>query len=237
MNLPALLFATALASPQLRPPPEGFTDLATIDGLRFDLPYARRDNFTGHPLPGYGVGGAWLLDAPAQALARVQADLAADGLGLVVFDAYRPARATRAMVAWAWRSGNSRLVTAGYISPTSYHNRGMAIDLGLVDLATGATVDMGSPFDDLSPASHTAKATGTAATNRQRLVTAMAKHGWRNYWREWWHFSWPAAGQPARRDVPYACFEADESVWTDPTGWEQPGWRVPDTWGTGPCLP
>lgn len=218
--------------------PEGWVDLVVlIPDLRTDIAYHTEQNFTGAPLPGYGVAGAWLLDAPGRALAAVQDDLRAQGYGLIVYDAYRPRRATEAMVAWAWRSGNERLVKSGYISPTSFHNRGMAIDLSLVRLSDGQPVDMGTPFDDLSPASNTASASGEALANRMRLKAAMERHGWRNYWREWWHFSWPAAGMPDRRDVPYACYEVDEGAWSAPDGWDRPGWRLPDQWGTAPCAP
>lgn len=219
-----------------RAPPTGWVDLeVVVTDLRVDARYHMDDNFTGRQLPGYGVAGAWLLEAPGMALARVQAELLGQGYSLYVYDAYRPRRATDAMVAWAYRSGNAQLVTQGYISPTSFHNRGMAIDLGLVRLADGEVVDMGSAFDDLSPASHTANATGDAAVMRKLLKTAMEHHGWKNYWREWWHFSWPAAGMPERRDVPYACFEVDEGQWVAPQGWERAGWVQPQSWGTAPC--
>jgi len=231
--------ALALAAPGdvLRDPPDGWRDLAAlIPDIALDLRYHTDANFTGRQLPGYGAAGAWLLDGPAQALALVQQDLQLQGYKLVIYDAYRPKRATDAMVAWAYRSGHANFVTQGYISPVSFHNRGMAIDLSLVRL-DGSTVDMGSEFDDLSPASHTAEAKGEALANRMLLKAAMEKHGWKNYWREWWHFSWPRAGTPERRDVPYACFELDELDWQAPVGWDKPGWIQPDDWGTAPCVP
>jgi D-alanyl-D-alanine dipeptidase len=219
-------------------PPPGWTDLAdTLRHARFDLAYHGDANFTGRQLPGYGAPGAWLLQGPAEALAAVEADLATRGLGLVVFDAYRPRRATEAMVAWAYRAGQPQLVLGGYISPTSFHNRGMAVDVGLYRLEDGEAVDMGTAFDDLTPASHTANATGEALQHRQTLVAAMRARGWRNYHREWWHFSWPRAGEPPRRDLPYACYEPPEGAWAPPPRWDRPGWIQPDTWGTAPCDP
>lgn len=237
-----LLSSTLAAEPDVaalqRPPPPGWVDLLVLmPELHTDIVYFTEQNFTGAQLPGYGVPGAWLLEGPAQALARVEVDLRQRGYGLLVYDAYRPRRATEAMVAWAWRSGNERLVKAGYISPTSFHNRGMAIDLSVVRLSDGRPLDMGTAFDDLSTASHTANATGEPLANRLLLKEAMERHGWRNYWREWWHFSWPAAGMPERRDVPYACYELDEEDWVAPAGWDRPGWRQPDLWGTAPCFP
>jgi len=218
--------------PDLRhAPPTGFVDLTeAIPGIVLSIGYHRPDNFTGAPLPGYGVPGAWLHEVPAAALAKVQSDLAKDGYGLVIFDAYRPARATAAMVAWAKRTGQMGLIEGGYISSKSEHNRGTAVDLGLVTLADGALVDMGTPWDTLSEASHTSNATGGALAQRLRLKAAMARHGWRNYWREWWHFGFTLDPKPERRDVPYACFERDEGAFTAPAGWDKPGWTPPSTW-------
>ena len=42
-----------------------------------EMRYAAADNFTGRPLPGYGAGECVLRRDAAQALARVQAALAA----------------------------------------------------------------------------------------------------------------------------------------------------------------
>jgi D-alanyl-D-alanine dipeptidase len=222
-----------------RPPPSGWVDLRqAVPGLRVEARYHVADNFTGAPLPGYGAPGAWLLDIPAKALARVQADLAAEGLGLLVYDAYRPLRGTLAMVAWAHRTDQVHLLDDGYIARRSGHNRGNTIDLTLVDLTTGQPLDMGTPWDTLTEASHTRNATGPALENRNRLVTAMRRHGWTNYSKEWWHFSYALEGELAHRDVPYGCFEPAEGAWTEPAGWREPGWTAPVAWpSSGACTP
>ena len=62
-----------------------------------DMRYATANNFTGAPLPGYLANRAYLRREAAAALARVQSNLRQRGLGLKIFDAYRPARATQAM--------------------------------------------------------------------------------------------------------------------------------------------
>jgi D-alanyl-D-alanine dipeptidase len=170
--------------------------------IRVEARYAGSDNFTGAPLPGYEATRAWLRRDAAAALARVQHQLAADGLGLLVFDGYRPIRATLGMVDWATRTGQLHFVDDGYIARRSRHNLGAAVDLTLVQLETGRPLDMGTPFDTFSEAAHTANAAGIVAANRARLVGAMEAAGFQNYDQEWWHFSWPlAAGAPAF-DVP-----------------------------------
>jgi D-alanyl-D-alanine dipeptidase len=211
----ALLVRVALAGdPDENPPPEGWVDLDTIPGVRFDVRYHTADNFTGAPLPGYGVAAAWLRKAPAEALARVQTRLAAQGLALKVYDAYRPRRGSQAMVAWAERTGQIHLVNDGYIARVSGHNRGHTIDLSVVDAATGVELDMGTPWDTLSEASHTRNATGAALEHRLVLKAAMEAEGFQAYWKEWWHFSYTPEGNPPTRDVPYACWEPPEGKWT-----------------------
>lgn len=165
-----------------------------------DMRYRGTDNFTGAPLPGYEANRAFLHREAAAAFARVQQALAADGLSLKVYDAYRPVRATLAMVAWTQRMGRESLVRDGYISDRSRHNLGVAIDCTLVERATGRELDMGTPFDTFSSAAHTANATGTAATNRARLVAAMSREGFANYEQEWWHYSYTVSA-PRRFDL------------------------------------
>lgn len=190
-------------SAQPSPTPDGFTDLAKLPGLRVEARYATANNFTGAPLPGYEVGGAWLLDGPAEALGRVQRRLEADGYGLLVYDAYRPLRATKAMVDWAHRTDQVHLLNDGYIARRSNHNRGNTVDLTLVHLSSGEPLDMGTPWDTLDERAHTRNAQGEVAANRQRLVAAMRAEGFKNYWKEWWHFSHGEGADAPHRDVPY----------------------------------
>lgn len=169
-----------------------------------DIRYATSNNFTSAPLPGYEEPRALLRPAAAAALSRVAARLAQSGLGLKVWDAYRPRRASEAMVEWARRTGNEWVIEQGYVAPESGHNRGSTIDLTLVRLDSGEELDMGTPYDHFTEAAHTANASGLVLQNRMRLVEAMKAEGWENYPLEWWHFSRPADG--GFMDVPLACF-------------------------------
>jgi D-alanyl-D-alanine dipeptidase len=178
------------------------TDLRSLDStIAVEMRYATVNNFTGAPLPGYLANRAYLRREAAAALTRVQQNLRARGLGIKVFDAYRPVRATLAMVDWTERVNRPDLLKDGYIASRSRHNLGLAIDLTLVDLATGRELEMGTPFDTFSAAAHTANATGEAATNRQTLKSAMEREGFVNYAQEWWHFSFNVPN-PLRFDRP-----------------------------------
>jgi len=166
-----------------------------------DARYAGTGNFTGAVLPGYHANKALLRREAAKALARVQHRLASEGLGLKVFDGYRPVRATLAMADWARRTGQAQLLREGYIAVHSKHNLGIAVDLTLVNRVTGLELNMGTPFDTFSASAHTANAEGRVRVYRMTLVRAMEAEGFKNYEREWWHFAFPIA-EPVAFDLP-----------------------------------
>ena len=146
----ALLAALLLAAPaharEMLPP--GFVYLRDVDSsIVQDMRYATADNFTGRPLPGYGAAECVLRREAAEALRRVQADLARENLGLKVYDCYRPTRAVRAMEAWAHDGNDSEatrrfypalhkrnLFALGYIAAQSKHSTGTTVDLTLIRL-------------------------------------------------------------------------------------------------------
>jgi D-alanyl-D-alanine dipeptidase len=150
----ALLAALLLAAPayarDMLPP--GFVYLRDVDSsIVQDMRYATADNFTGRPLPGYGAAECVLRRETAEALRRVQADLARENLGLKVYDCYRPTRAVRAMEAWAHDGNDSEatrrfypalhkrnLFALGYIAAQSKHSTGTTVDLTLVRLPAAA---------------------------------------------------------------------------------------------------
>jgi D-alanyl-D-alanine dipeptidase len=172
-------------------------------GIRVELAYLTRHNFTGRRLPGYCREWALLRDPAARDLARAQRYLRRRGLGLLIRDAYRPARASRAMVRWARHSGRGDLVGT-YIARHSRHNTGSAVDLTLVRAADGRRLRMGSRFDELSARANTLHASGRALRNRLVLEGAMERFGFSGYWREWWHFEHRIAG-PRYLDVTLGC--------------------------------
>ena len=136
--------AGSACAAQTRPPT--MVALRNINSsIRQDMRYAGPDNFTGRPLPGYRRRECYLQRAAALALKRVQADLAAQGLSLKVYDCYRPTRAVAGMARWAatcmrrrTRAGSIRRSTRRICSrlatsPShSAHSRGVAVDLTIV---------------------------------------------------------------------------------------------------------
>jgi D-alanyl-D-alanine dipeptidase len=180
-------------------------DVTKLDPtIRTEIRYATENNFTGRRLPGYDVPLALLRPGAAEALARVNRQLAGQGLALKVFDGYRPIRATQAMVTWAHRTGNAWVLRQGYVASRSGHNRGATVDLTVVRLSDGGELDMGTPYDTFSEDAHTANATGQVRANRAILLRAMEAEGWVNYEKEWWHFRLP--GEHSALDYPLGCY-------------------------------
>lgn len=171
-------------------------------GIRVETRYATTNNFTGAPLPGYSGNKAYLRKEAVAALGRVQRRLATGGMGLKVFDGYRPVKATLGMVEWAKRTNQVHFITDGYIASRSRHNLGLAVDLTLVDLSMGGReVDMGTPYDTFAKEAHWAEATGRTMRYRQLLRTMMEKEGFKQYDMEWWHYSFEVSGEPVAFDV------------------------------------
>jgi D-alanyl-D-alanine dipeptidase len=188
--------------------PGGLVDVHRhAPGVKVDLAYRTSHNLTGHRLPGYCRNVALMLDPAARDLARVQRYLRRRGLGLLIRDAYRPARASRALVRWAQRSGREDLVGT-YIARRSRHNTGSAVDLTLVRKSDGRRLSMGSRFDELSARANTLHARGRALHNRLVLKSAMERFGFANYWREWWHYEHRIQGS-RYLDVTLGCGRGD----------------------------
>lgn len=203
--LPALLLSgtsvDAQTNPSARPP--AFVDAATvIPELVVDMRYFGANNFVGTRVDGYEAPVCVLTQQAATALAAVQRDLKARGLGLKVFDCYRPARGVRHFVRWARDGDNStkaeyyphvakgNLFREGYIASRSGHSRGSTVDLTLVKMPGGDALDMGTPFDFLSPQSGmNGKVSAEARANRKTLADAMRARGFIPYDKEWWHFT------------------------------------------------
>jgi D-alanyl-D-alanine dipeptidase len=155
-------------------------------GIRVELSYRTKHNITGQRLLGYCEDWGLMHKPAAFNLGQVQRYLRRRGLGLLILDAYRPLRATLALVRWAERSGRGDLVGT-YIARRSRHNTGSAVDITLVRLRDGRRLRMGG-FDELGPGANTYNASGRILRNRLSLKSAMERFGFSGYWREWWHF-------------------------------------------------
>lgn len=147
--------------------PEGFLYAEeVIPSIQQELRYFGNNNFVGRPIHGYRANRIILTKSAASALKAVQEELGIFGLGLLVFDAYRPQQAVNDFVNWAKdledikgkseyypNVNKSDLFKEGYIAERSGHTRGSTVDLTLVSLIEGQPLDMGSNFDFFGPQS------------------------------------------------------------------------------------
>lgn len=184
---------------------KGFVDLGlVIPGLQWDAKYATNDNFTGRPVDGYRANRVVGTVELAEALARALALARNRGYGLLIWDAYRPARAVRDFLRWAEEPEDFRtkarhypniekaqMLPLGYVAEKSGHCRGSAVDLTLIELSTGLAADMGGIFDLMDPVSHHGAQgiSEEAQQNRALLRDILIACGFNDYRYEWWHYA------------------------------------------------
>lgn len=184
--------------------PEGFCYLHDyLPKIVVDLKYATADNFTGEVVEGYYANEAIMTIEAAKALQEVQGELNGLGLGLKIFDAYRPHKACQFFKRWAFNGSDDLALKQrfypliqkqdlmqGYIAEFSKHSRGSTIDLTIITLDFGEELDMGTEFDFFGEESYTMnpKMPKKVLYNRELLVKVMDRFGFNNYSKEWWHY-------------------------------------------------
>jgi len=174
----------------------GFRALSTLPPLvRHELRYATTNNFAGRNLYG-SLDCAWLRAEAAAGLEAAATWLTAQrpGWTLLVLDALRPQRVQEAI--WRDVAGTAMAPYFAPPEPGSMHSFGMAVDVTLVD-PHGREADMGTGFDEMTPASHPALhadhlaqgvLTAGQVQDRHWLLRAMQQGGFRGIDTEWWHF-------------------------------------------------
>ncbi|MCE1198503.1 MAG: M15 family metallopeptidase [Marinilabiliales bacterium] len=154
-----------------------------VDHLCVEVRYATENNFTHQRV--YPSARVFARLPVARALQAIQAELKQKGLGIKVFDAYRPYAISLKFFAICPD-------TTFVASPRtgSRHNRGCAIDLTLVDLKQGVELEMPTPFDDFTQkAAHGYTGlTERQIRNRELLKSIMMAHGFEPLASEWWHY-------------------------------------------------
>lgn len=193
LAVPSALAAAAVAAPTSTAAPPGLR--CAGDGLvpllaleprpLLELRYASPYNFLGATL--YPQLDPQLRCPVALALQLVQRDLAREGLGLKVWDAYRPLAVQQRM----WDAIRDPRYVSDPAVNAGRHTRGTAVDVTLVD-RRGNELPMPTDFDDFSEAAHVDAPgiTPERARNARRLRMAMERRGFRAFPTEWWHFDW-----------------------------------------------
>ena len=170
-----------------------------IPAIILDLKYAGKNNFMHarlYPL----IRTTYLREKAAMQLDSVQQVLKSKGLGIKIYDAYRPYSVTEQM----WQLVQDDRYTADP-KKGSGHNRGVAIDLTLVDLKSKKEVEMGTGFDNFSDTAHHdfKQLPEVVLQNRLLLKSIMEQFGFKALDTEWWHYSLPNAREYELLDISF----------------------------------
>jgi zinc D-Ala-D-Ala dipeptidase len=169
-----------------------------IPGLVLDIRYATTNNFTAEQI--YQLPKAFARKPVAEALLKIQQALQTDGLGLKIYDAYRPYAAT---VKFYEVYHDTTYVASPYRG--SRHNRGCAVDLTLIHLETGEELKMPTPYDSFEEMAHAdyPLQDEVALRNRELLKAVMREHGFKVYASEWWHYDFIGWENFELLDIPF----------------------------------
>ncbi len=181
--------------------PDDLVDIMELDStIVVELKYATEDNFLQDTL--YSANICLLRRAVAERLVKAHQSLRQKGMGLKIWDGYRPLSVQRKM--WG------KMPDARYVANPqrgSNHNRGAAVDVTLVDL-NGNEVEMPTEFDDFSrrAGSDYPYVSEQAKKNRTILQDVMRAQGFKTISSEWWHFNDKNCRKYAVLDVPLEKF-------------------------------
>lgn len=168
-----------------------WTDLSIIQrDVILDLRYATENNFLGEVL--YDCPRCLLRPEVALALQRVHWDLQEKGLGIKVFDCYRPQFVQEKM--WEIKPDPNYVANP---RKGSMHTRGLAVDVTLVD-SDGEELNMGTDFDHFGVEAHVdyLQHPDEVLENRTLLRETMENYSFKGIRTEWWHFSMRGLSYP-----------------------------------------
>ena len=128
--------------------PDSFVHIEeVIPDAILDIRYFGKHNFLGTRVDGYLAPTCILTREAAQALAKVQKDLAPFSMTIKIYDCYRPQQAVDHFVRWAKDIDDTKtkkefyptvdkknLFRDGYVADRSSHSRGSTVDLTIVPL-------------------------------------------------------------------------------------------------------
>jgi len=171
-----------------------------IPSIKLDIRYATTNNFSGVAV--YKQAKAFARRPVVDALEEIQLALNKQGLGLKIFDAYRPYAVT--VKFWKVTPIDKKEFVANP-KTGSRHNRGCAIDLTIINLQTGKELDMPTPYDSfVAAASPTFEdVTPLQKQNRNLLINIMENHGFKVIKNEWWHYDFKGWDKFPLMDIPF----------------------------------
>lgn len=192
MASPTFLAATRLDTADL-------VNIQTINArIEVQMVYATKDNFTGQviyelPLCYVHKNVALALNKAQQKLESLKSPEHPKGLRLKIWDGYRPLPAQELMWHACAHQYPDEKEREKYVSNPKQggrHTRGTAVDVTLVDIATGKELAMPTGFDDFTPKAWRTYEDLPEAVKRNRklLEDVMHAFNFKGVQCEWWHF-------------------------------------------------
>ena len=169
-----------------------------IPNIKLDIRYATKNNFMKQVM--YGQSRAFARRPVVESLKNVQAELNKQGLGLKIFDGYRPYTIT---VAFYKKASDKNFVANP--NQGSKHNRGCAVDLTIINLKTGKEIPMPTPYDSFSAAAaaNYPNVSVEVKKNRDFFIAIMKKYKLNVLENEWWHYDFQGWQNYALMDIPF----------------------------------
>lgn len=169
-----------------------------IPNITLDIRYATKNNFMQQIM--YKQARAFARRPVVEALKMIQKELNKKGLGLKIFDGYRPYAIT---VEFYKKASDKNFVANP--AKGSKHNRGCAVDLTLINLKTGKELPMPTPYDSFSAAAaaNYEPVSPVQRKNRNLLISTMAKYGLKVLENEWWHYDFVGWKNYQLMDIPF----------------------------------
>lgn len=156
-----------------------------IPTARVELPYGTVNNFTGCRI--YDFTDAFLRYGTVKKLMQVSEELAGQGIGLIVWDGFRPVSAQAKL----WEICPDPAYVSHPVTGKRAHCRGNAVDVSLYDLETGEDLPVPTGYDNFTAYADRdySDCSAAAAANALLLEQTMEKYGFTPYFAEWWHFT------------------------------------------------
>jgi len=191
-------FNQYLASVKMNPDDELIEIKRAVPSIKLDIRYATKNNFMQQVM--YKQARAFARKPVIEALKKVQAELKKMGLGLKIFDGYRPYAIT---VAFYNKASDKNFVANP--SKGSKHNRGCAVDLTIINLKTGKELAMPTPYDSFAKeaAANYENLSPAVKKNRDLLISTMRKYGMNVLDNEWWHYDFKDWQNYDIMDIPF----------------------------------
>ena len=156
-----------------------------IPTARVELAYATVNNFTGCRI--YDFTDAYLRYGTIRKLVKVSEELEEHGIGLIIWDGFRPAAAQAKL----WEICPDPTFVSHPVTGKRTHCRGNTVDISIYDLKTGEDLPVPTGYDNFTAYADRdySDCSKDAAANARLLEQTMEKRGFTPYFAEWWHFA------------------------------------------------